>query len=111
MKMDFANLENGACVMQFKPQDVTVATVTYGKRWHLLRQVLAQVQAQGALRAVVVDNASAEDIPALAAAILDWQARGMMRPDLVHITREGGLVLGALLAADLEGAAANTQGR
>ena len=42
---------------------------------------------------------------------LDWQARGMMRPDLVHITREGGLVLGALLAADLEGAAANTQGR
>ena len=99
MKMDFANLENGACVMQFKPQDVTVATVTYGKRWHLLRQVLAQVQAQGALRAVVVDNASAEDIPALAAAQFG---------DFVHVVRAatntgsaGGFKLALQTAHDL----------
>jgi len=38
---------------------------------------------------------------------VSWANQGLMRPDMVHITREGGLLLGAQLAADLEGAAAS----
>ncbi|HWU02533.1 MAG TPA: hypothetical protein VN222_07340, partial [Novosphingobium sp.] len=38
---------------------------------------------------------------------LDWGAQGMMIGDLVHLTKSGGAVVGALLAADLEGAAAS----
>jgi len=41
---------------------VVVVTVTYAKRWHLLRQVLAAVFAQGVQSAVVVDNGSQDDI-------------------------------------------------
>ncbi len=41
---------------------VTVVTVTYGRRWHYLQQVLAAVFKQGVGFAVVVDNASADDI-------------------------------------------------
>ena len=43
-----------------------VATVTYGKRWHLLREVLLSARDEGFHRAVVVDNGSGEDIAALA---------------------------------------------
>jgi len=42
--------------------DVTLITVTYGRRWHLLRRVLEASRAQGVSRAVVVDNGSAEDL-------------------------------------------------
>lgn len=45
----------------------TVVTVTYGKRWALLRQALASARREGFARAVVVDNGSHQDIKALAA--------------------------------------------
>lgn len=41
---------------------VTVITVTYGKRWHLLRQVLTSAFNQGVKHAVIVDNASQDAI-------------------------------------------------
>lgn len=36
--------------------ELTVVTVTYGDRWHLLRQVLDEVRDQGVARVVLVDN-------------------------------------------------------
>lgn len=45
---------------------VCVVTVTYGARWHLLRQALASAQSEGIRRAVVIDNGAKEDIAALA---------------------------------------------
>jgi GT2 family glycosyltransferase len=44
----------------------TVVTVTYGKRWALLRQALASARAEGFTRAVVVDNGAEEDIASMA---------------------------------------------
>lgn len=44
----------------------TVVTVTYGSRWHLLRQALASARREGVSRAVVIDNGSKHDIRALA---------------------------------------------
>src|ERR1035437_8383114 len=44
-----------------------VVTVTYGRRWHLLREVIAAAQAEGADEIVVIDNAAEEDIPRLVA--------------------------------------------
>lgn len=41
---------------------VTVVTVTYGSRWHYLQQVLTTVFNQGVEYAVVVDNASVDNI-------------------------------------------------
>jgi GT2 family glycosyltransferase len=43
----------------------TVVTVTYGKRWPLLRQALESARREGIGRAVVVDNGSHEDVEAL----------------------------------------------
>ena len=43
-----------------------VVTVTYGRRWHLLRQALASARDEGFDLAVVVDNASDDDIGRLA---------------------------------------------
>jgi len=40
---------------------LTVVTVTYGKRWHLLQRVLKEVRTQGVREVVVVDNGS--DLP------------------------------------------------
>jgi GT2 family glycosyltransferase len=48
------------------PNRTTVVTVTYGKRWHLLRQTLTAAFAGGIDRAVIVDNHSAETIGPLA---------------------------------------------
>lgn len=42
--------------------NITVITVTYGKRWHLLKQVLSTVLDQGIKSVVVVDNGSQESI-------------------------------------------------
>lgn len=42
--------------------NVTVVTVTYGKRWHLLRRVLSSVFSQGVKCAIVVDNGSQDSI-------------------------------------------------
>src|ERR1035437_7638343 len=41
---------------------VTVVTVTYGKRWKLLQRTLTAAFDAGADRAVVIDNASGEEI-------------------------------------------------
>ena len=45
---------------------ICVVTVTYGARWHLLRQALASAQSEDVQRAVVVDNGAKEDIATLA---------------------------------------------
>lgn len=47
-------------------RDVGLVTVTYGKRWHLLRQVLDSAFQQGVAEAIVVDNGSLDDIATLA---------------------------------------------
>lgn len=47
-------------------ENVCVVTVTYGRRWVLLRQVLQRVLEQGVGNLVVIDNASEEDITDLA---------------------------------------------
>jgi GT2 family glycosyltransferase len=47
---------------------VVVVTVTYGSRWSLLRRALQSARNEGACHAIVVDNASAEDIGGLAEA-------------------------------------------
>jgi GT2 family glycosyltransferase len=44
--------------------DITIVTVTYGNRRHLLSRTLSASLEQGANRAIVVDNASAEPINA-----------------------------------------------
>lgn len=44
-----------------------VITVTYGVRWHLLRQALASAREEGFNKAIIVDNGAKEDIAALAA--------------------------------------------
>lgn len=41
---------------------IAVVTVTYGMRWHLLRQVLSAAFGQGVESAVVVDNASQDAV-------------------------------------------------
>lgn len=43
-----------------------VITVTYGARWHLLRQALASAREEGFNKAIIVDNGAREDIAALA---------------------------------------------
>lgn len=48
--------------------NVFAVTVTYGRRWHLLRATIAAAHDEGVDAIVVVDNASQEDIAALAAA-------------------------------------------
>ena len=53
---------------QFCPADITVVSVTYGDRWHLLRGVLRAAKEQGVRRVVVVDNASKVPVAPLAAA-------------------------------------------
>jgi GT2 family glycosyltransferase len=42
--------------------DVTVITVTYAKRWHLLKRTLEAALSAGAARAIVVDNGATDDI-------------------------------------------------
>jgi GT2 family glycosyltransferase len=44
---------------------VLVVTVTYGKRWHLLREALASARRDGVDGAVVVDNGAEDDIKPL----------------------------------------------
>jgi GT2 family glycosyltransferase len=43
-----------------------IVTVTYGRRWSLLRQRLAAAQDEGATHAWVVDNGAQDDITMLA---------------------------------------------
>ena len=47
-------------------QELTVVTVTYGDRWHLLQQVLREVRDQGVARVVLVDNAATLPLAELA---------------------------------------------
>jgi glycosyltransferase involved in cell wall biosynthesis len=47
--------------------NVTAVTVTYGKRAHLLTQALDAARDEGIAHALVIDNASADDIAALLA--------------------------------------------
>ena len=47
-------------------REVTLVTVTYGRRWHLLQQVLDSAFEQGAAEAIVIDNGSQDDIATLA---------------------------------------------
>jgi GT2 family glycosyltransferase len=44
---------------------ILVVTVTYGKRWHLLREALASARRDGVDGAVVVDNGAEDDIKPL----------------------------------------------
>jgi cellulose synthase/poly-beta-1,6-N-acetylglucosamine synthase-like glycosyltransferase len=46
---------------------VALVTVTYGRRWHLLRQALDAAFEQGISSAIVVDNGSQDDIARLVA--------------------------------------------
>ncbi len=53
--------------------NVTVVTVTYGKRAHLLTQVLDAARAQGVTKAIVIDNGSTDPVPdILAERYGDW---------------------------------------
>ena len=53
--------------------DITLISVTYGKRWNLLRTVLEAGKAQGITRAIVVDNGSAEDLATIVPSVFgDW---------------------------------------
>lgn len=56
---------------------ITVVTVTYGSRWHLLRETLTAAFQAGVNDVVVVDNASAEDISALACEAFPGRARAL----------------------------------
>ena len=47
-------------------RDVTLVTVTYGRRWHLLQQVLDAAFEQGAAEAIVIDNGSLDAVATLA---------------------------------------------
>lgn len=49
-----------------RPPFVCVVTVTYGARWHLLRQALTSAKSEGIQRAVIVDNGAKENISELA---------------------------------------------
>jgi GT2 family glycosyltransferase len=53
-------------------ENVTVVTVSYGRRRHLLRQVLAALPAQGVAKAVVVDNGSLDDLRSLESEFGPW---------------------------------------
>lgn len=48
------------------PSHITAVTVTYGSRWHFLKQSIAAAQREGIQRMVVVDNGATEAIAALA---------------------------------------------
>jgi GT2 family glycosyltransferase len=52
--------------MQINQSEVVVVTVTYGKRWNLLKQVIEAVQSEGGAKVIVIDNGSQEDITQLA---------------------------------------------
>lgn len=54
--------------MESAPSQNAIITVTYGQRWHLLRQALASAREEGFDQAIIVDNGAREDIAALAAA-------------------------------------------
>lgn len=54
--MDVSHKDNAICLV----------TVTYGRRWHLLRECLAAARQEGVTHAVVVDNGAQEDITTLA---------------------------------------------
>jgi GT2 family glycosyltransferase len=47
---------------------VTAVSVTYGRRWHLLRQALASARTEGAANAIVVSNGSLDTTPDILAA-------------------------------------------
>lgn len=48
-------------------EKVCAITVTYGRRWHLLRQVIASARSEGLSEIIVIDNAAQDDIAKLAA--------------------------------------------
>ena len=48
-------------------EKVCAVTVTYGRRWHLLRQVIASALSEGLSEIIVIDNAAQDDIAKLAA--------------------------------------------
>jgi len=54
-------------IEQANPHSVVI-TVTYGARWHFLRQALASAQREGLHHAIVVDNGAQQDITQLARA-------------------------------------------
>lgn len=68
---------------------VTVVTVTYGRRWTLLRQALASAYQGGVRRAVVVDNGAKDDISPLA--IAEFGAEFV---DVVRMERNTGSAAG-----------------
>lgn len=52
--------------MNIDHSEVVVVTVTYGKRWYLLREVIAAVKAEGLSQVIVVDNGSSDNIKQVA---------------------------------------------
>jgi GT2 family glycosyltransferase len=66
---------------------VTVVTVTYGKRWHLLQRVLQEVRAQGVREVVLVDNAADLPTAELAAEFGDFVK-------IVHLSHNSGSAAG-----------------
>lgn len=63
-----------------KVMRVTLVTVTYGDRWHLLSQALASAFAEGIARAVVVDNGSRASIAARCEAAYGDRVRVIAHP-------------------------------
>lgn len=51
---------------QYPPPSRVIVTVTYGQRWHLLRQALASAKSEGIDRVVIVDNGAKLNIAELA---------------------------------------------
>jgi GT2 family glycosyltransferase len=47
---------------------ITAVTVTYGRRWHLLRQALSSAKSEGAANAIVISNGSLDATPEMLAA-------------------------------------------
>lgn len=59
--------------------NITLISVTYGKRWHLLKTVLEAARDQGVQRAFVIDNGSQDDLATLLPETFgDWASRVAM---------------------------------
>jgi GT2 family glycosyltransferase len=69
------------------PLPLTVVTVTYGDRWHLLQRVVREVRDQGVARLVLVDNAAILPLAEIAAEFGDLVT-------LVHLPHNSGSASG-----------------
>jgi len=87
---------------RFAPCDVAVVILTYSDRWQLLKETLSAALAQGAGRAIVVDNCSARDIAGLAGAEFG-NAVLVLRSDR-NMGSSAGYGLGMKTASQLPGA-------